>query len=154
MIIIQKHLKTSGILWQYCKDKQAVDANDAIIDFNAANVTTNAFNCKEKNKSSNKRNGRKNVEIMVSLKYLSNFWKTFDIPLINLNWSQYWTVVAVFVADKGPTFSITDTTLYDSVVTLSTLDNAELLGQLKPILKITINWNKCLSKVSIERLNQ
>ena len=34
----------------------------------------------------------KNVEIMVSLKYLSNFWKTIEMPLINceinldLNW--------------------------------------------------------------------
>ena len=28
--------KTSGSLWQYCKDMPAVDNNDAIIDFNSA----------------------------------------------------------------------------------------------------------------------
>ena len=29
--------KTSGSLWQYCKDIPAVDDNDAIVDFNGAN---------------------------------------------------------------------------------------------------------------------
>ena len=39
--------------------------------------------------------GTKNVEIMVSLKYLSNFWRTLEMPLINceisleLKWSKY-----------------------------------------------------------------
>ena len=27
--------------------------------------------------------GTKNVEIMVSLKYLNNFWRTLEMPLIN-----------------------------------------------------------------------
>ena len=31
--------KTSGSLWQYCKDMQAVDNNGDIIDFNENNVT-------------------------------------------------------------------------------------------------------------------
>ena len=62
------------------------------------------FNGKEKIRGQTNSNGRKNVEIMVSLKYLSNFWKTFEVPLINLDWSQYWIVVATFVADQGATF--------------------------------------------------
>ena len=32
--------KNSGILLQYCRDELALDANDAITDFNAANNTT------------------------------------------------------------------------------------------------------------------
>ena len=32
-------------------------------------------------------NGTKNVEIMVALKYLSNFWRTLEMPL--LNWNKY-----------------------------------------------------------------
>ena len=39
--------KTSGSLWQYCKDIPAVDDNDAIVDFNGANAT-DSFNFKTK----------------------------------------------------------------------------------------------------------
>ena len=38
--------------------------------------------------------------------------------------------------------------------TLSTQDNAQLLQELKSDFKRTINWNKCKSKVTIERQNQ
>ena len=32
--------KTSGILWQYCRDEPAVDNNGAIADFTEANAIT------------------------------------------------------------------------------------------------------------------
>ena len=35
--------KSSGILWQYCTDEQALDANDAITDFNEANAIIYSF---------------------------------------------------------------------------------------------------------------
>ena len=41
------YLKTSGSLWQYCKDIPAVDDNGAIADFNGANAT-DSFNFKTK----------------------------------------------------------------------------------------------------------
>ena len=50
------------------------------------------------------------------------------------------------VANQNATFTITETKLYVPVVTLSTQDNAKLLTQLKSGFKITINWNKYLSK--------
>ena len=31
--------KTCGSLWQYCKDKPAINNNDKIVDFNGANAT-------------------------------------------------------------------------------------------------------------------
>ena len=40
--------KTSGILWQYCKDEPALDANGDIVDFNTVNATTTSFNLKAK----------------------------------------------------------------------------------------------------------
>ena len=40
--------KTSGILWQYCRDEPALRDDDAITDFNAANAITNSFKIKEK----------------------------------------------------------------------------------------------------------
>ena len=41
-----------------------------------------------------------------------------------------------------------------TVVTLSTQDNARLLQQLKLGFKRTINWNKCISKVTVQERNQ
>ena len=72
----------------------------------------------------------KDVEVMVPLKYLSNFWRTLEMPLINceveiiLTWSE----TCVISSATGETkFVITKTKFYVPVVTLSTEDNAKLL---------------------------
>ena len=65
--------KTSGSLWQYCKYIPPVDNNDAIVNF-AENNLTDSFNFKVKITGQTADDGTKNVEIMVPLKYLSNFW--------------------------------------------------------------------------------
>ena len=75
--------KTSAILWQYCKDELALDANGNIDNFNAANATTNLLNLKEKMTGQADNNGTKNVEILIPLRHLSNFWRTLEMPLIN-----------------------------------------------------------------------
>ena len=93
-----------------------------------------------------------NVEIMFSLKYLSNLWRTLEMPLINyeveliLTWSENCVLISTNVANQNPTFTITETTLHVPVVTLSTQDNAKLLPQLKSGFKRTISWNKYISK--------
>ena len=51
--------KTSGILWQYCRDEPVLDANDAIIDFTVANSITNSFKIKEKNNWKKRQQWRK-----------------------------------------------------------------------------------------------
>ena len=89
---------------------------------------------------------------MVPLKYLSNFLRTLEMPLINceveliLTWSAGCVIIYTDVANQVPTFTITETNLYVPVVTLSTQDNAKLLPQLKSGFKRTISWNKYLSK--------
>ena len=90
--------------------------------------------------------GTKNVEIMVPLKYLSNFWRTLKIPLIinceiNLILTQSTNCVTVStnVANQNATSEITDTKLYVPVVTLSTKDNSKPLQQLKSGFKRVIN---------------
>ena len=71
--------KTSGILRQYCRNEQALDDDDAITDFNAANANllncfiTNLFKIKEKITGPTGNSGTKNVEIIVKFKYLSIF---------------------------------------------------------------------------------
>ena len=69
--------------------------------------------------------GTKDVKIMVPLKYLSNFWRTLEMPLINcdinliLTWSANFFIIEAPSANQIPTFRITDTKLYVPVATLS-----------------------------------
>ena len=71
--------KISGSLWQYCKEIPAVNNDGVIVDFDGVNAT-NSFNFKTKitgqtaaNNNDENIAGRVDVEIMVPLKYLSNF---------------------------------------------------------------------------------
>ena len=69
---------------------------------------------------------------------------------LQLTWSKKCFQVAGTIANKVPTFTITDKKLYVPVVTLSIRDNAKLLEQLIKGFKRTINWNEYQSKI-IER---
>ena len=98
----------------------------------------------------------RNVEIMVPLKYLSNFWRTLDMLLLNceinliLPWSEKCVIASNTAANKATIFAITDTKLYVPVVTLSTQNNTKLLQQLTSGFKRTINWNRYQSKVTTQ----
>ena len=89
-----------------------------------------------------------NVKLVIPLKYLNNFWRSLNIPLINceveliLTWSKNCVLAdktaepaqggnPAIVAPSGATFKITDTKLYVPVVTLSKEDDIKLLEQLK-----------------------
>ena len=128
----------------YCLDIAAVNNNGDIVDFNGANAT-DSFNFTTKITGQTNNNARiDNVEIMVPLKQLSNFWRTLEIPLINceieliLTWSANCVIICTDVANQNPTFTIAETNLYVPVVTLSTQDNAKLLTQLKSGFKRTV----------------
>ena len=82
---------------------------------------------------------------MVPLKYLNNFWRTLEMPLINCE-IEICIIISTNVADENSTCTMTQTNLYLPLVTLSTQDNAKLLTQLKSGFKRTINWNKYLTK--------
>ena len=77
-------------------------------------------------------NGTKTVEIMMLLSYLSVFWRSLELLLINcevnfiLTWSTNCVIVSTNVANQNATLSITDTKLYIPEVTLLTQDNAKL----------------------------
>ena len=133
------YTKTSGSLWQYFRD----EPDDNIED-------SESFKAKMKitGKTPNNDN-EKDVEIIVPLKYLSNFWRTLEMPLINceVNLILTWSSTCVITESNGTgTFAITDTKHYVPVVTLSTQENTKFLQQLKSGFKRVINWNKYLSK--------
>ena len=111
--------KTSGSLWQYYND----DPNENLTD-------SESFKYKLKISGKTPNNGNtKDVEIIVPLKYLSNFWRTLEMPLINceVNLELTWSKDCVITNSTGEgKFQITETNLYVPVVTLSTQDNAKL----------------------------
>ena len=145
------YAKTIGSLWQYCKGMPALNANDDITEFTGGK-TTDSFNFKAKITGRTEDGETKDVEIMVPLKYLSNFWRTLEMPLINcevnliLTWSSTCVLIATGIPNQAATFAITDTKLYVPVVTLSTQENTKFFQQLKSGFKKVINWNKYLSK--------
>ena len=91
-------------------------------------------------------------KMLVPLKYLSNFWRTLEMPLINCEVNLIWTwssacvLIATVNRNQNATFAITDTKLYVPIVTLSTQENTKFYQQLKSGFKRVINWNKYLSK--------
>ena len=60
---------------------------------------------------------------MAPLKYLSNFWRTLEMPLINsevnliLTWSSACVLVATNIPNQNATIAVTDTKRYVPVVT-------------------------------------
>ena len=152
----------------YILVKGTISVNNTAADGAAANNTNKKvifkncapFNFKVKFTVQTGNNGTKNVEIMVPLKYLSNFWRTLEIPLINcevnliLTWSSTCVLFSNNVANQNATFAITNTKLYVPVVTLSTKESTKFLQQLKSGLKRVVNWNKYLSKPELLARNQ
>ena len=103
-------------------------------------------------------NGTKDVEIIVKLRYLSNFWTTLEMSFINceINLILIWLANCIIKSggvDQATTFAITDTKLYVPVVTLSTEHNAKQLQQLKSGFERTVNWNNYQSKVTMQTQN-
>ena len=139
--------KTTGSLWQYCKEIPAVNNAGIIVYFDGA-YATDSFNFKTKITVKTNDDGIINVKIMIPLKYLSNFWRTLEMLLINceveliLKWPAGCVLIYTDVANQNPTFTITETNLYIPVVTLSTQNNAKL----KSGFKRTISSNQYLPK--------
>ena len=129
------YLKTCESLWQYYKDKPNYNLANSELFKSKVKVTGITPAC----------GNTKDIKIIVSLKYLSIFWRNLEMSLINcevilfLTWSS--TCVITNSKDEGR-FTITDTKLYIPVVTLLTQDNARLIQQLKSGFKRTLNWKK------------
>ena len=117
---------------------------------------------------------KNDLKIVVPLKYLSNFWRNLNIPLINceieliLTWfescvliskatreANYGANLIVYEIDnpQNATFQITDTKLYVPAVTLSKENDIKLLEQLKLGFKKTIKWSKCRSQMTVQPQN-
>ena len=140
------YAKTTGSLWQYFRDEADDNIEESELFKSKIKITGKTPDDHDK----------KDVEIMVPLKYLSNFWRTLEMSLINceVNLILTWSSTCVITNSNGAgTFAITDTKLYVPVVILSTQENIKLLQQLKSGFKRVINWNKYLLKPESFRRN-
>ena len=91
--------------------------------------------------------GKKNIKLAIPLKYLGNFWRALNIPLIScevsleLKWNKNCVITSIqreinldggnTEASTGATLALKDCKLYVSVVTLSKYDEIKLLTNLK-----------------------
>ena len=124
---------TTGSLYQFKRDGPP-----------ANNTNVNADNSKYKS-----IDGVNNVKLVVPLKYISNFFRSLEMPLVNckvdleLTWIKDCVISSAnAAANTVVSFEITDTKLYVPIVTLSTRDNSNLTKQLNEGFKRTVHWNE------------
>ena len=92
---------------------------------------------------------RLNVKVVVPLKYLSNFFRSLEMSLINckIKLNLTWKKECVLSTGAGEAvFIINDTKLYVSVVTLSKEDNKDFIEQQNKGFQISIYWNEYKTK--------
>ena len=98
-------------------------------------------------------NNVNNVKLVVPLKYVSNFFRSLEMSLVNckidleMTWHKDCIISSAdAAADQVVSFMITDTKLYVPIVTLSTKDKTNLTKQLNEGFKRTIYWYQYVSK--------
>ena len=142
----KNYRKTIGSLYNYYRDELSDNADDDNFDNNKV-VNSNTFKCKNKIIGNTynvdagaqgydvNKNGTQEVELAIPLKYLSNFWRALNIPLIScevsleLKWDKNYVITSLEQRDigggnrdnapTGATLAINDCKLHVPAVTLS-----------------------------------
>ena len=176
----KNYRKTIGLLYNYYRDELSDDADDNNFD-NIKVVDSNKFKYKNKITGNTynvdagaqgydvNKNGTQEVELAIPLKYLGNFWRALNIPLIScevsleLKWDKNCVATSLEQRDigggnrdnapTGATLAINDCKLYVPAVTLSKDDEIKLLTNLKSGFKREIIWNKYRSQMNTEAVN-
>ena len=133
---------TAGSLWQFRRYEIEGDADLTINNASSFKYKANLISDTVADAANRKK---ENVKIVVPLKYLSNFWRSLEMPLINckIKFSLGWYEKRILSNDgNAATFTITDAKLYVQIVTLRTEDNTKLSKLLNEGFKRYINWNK------------
>ena len=176
----KNYRKTIGSLYNYYRDELSDDADDNNFD-SIKVINSNTFKYKNKITGNTynvnagaqgydvKKNGTQEVELAIPLKYLGNFWRALNIPLIScevsleLKWDKNCVITSLEQRDigggnrdnapTGATLAINDCKLYVPEVTLSKDDEIKLLTNLKSGFKREIIWNKYRSQMTTEAIN-
>ena len=87
------------------------------------------------------------VKVVVPLKYLSNFFKSLEMSLINCKIKLNMEKKCVLSTDAGDAvLIINDTKIYIPVVTLSKEDDKDFIEQQNKGFQRSIYWNECKTK--------
>ena len=92
---------------------------------------------------------KRSVKLVVPLKYLSNFVRSLEMPLINckIKLNLTWKKERVLSTDAGDAvFIINDTKMYVPVVTMSKEDNKDFIEQQNKGFQRSIYWNEYKTK--------
>ena len=178
----KNYRKTIGSLYNYYRDELTNDDIPAGNVFNNIRVVnSNAFKYKNKITANTynvlvgvasydaAKNGTKDIELAIPLKYLGNFWRALNMPLIScevsleLKWNKNCVITSLERrqagarprdnAPTGATLDVTDCKLYIPVVTLSKDDEVKSTTNLKSGFKREIIGNKFRSHMSTEAIN-
>ena len=183
--------KTIGSLYNYYRDELSDDADDNSFD-NIKVVNPNTFKYKNKIIGNTydvdaripnpdgagqidnpiyiaNKNGTQEVELVIPLKYLGNFSRALNIPLIScevsleLKWDKNCVITSLEQRDigggnrdnapTGATLAIKDCKLHVPAVTLSKDDEIKLLTNLNSGFKREIIWNKYRPQMTTEAIN-
>ena len=175
----KNYRKTIRLLYNYYRDELGGNANN-----NDSRVNSDTFRYKNKITGSTynvaagaedytaNKNGTNDTKLAIPLKYLGNFWRALNLPLISckvsleLKWNKICVIASLerrqvdagppIVRDNAPTgatLTIDKCKLYVPVVTLSEDDEIKLLTNLKSGFKREITWNKYRSQMTTEAIN-
>ena len=155
-------------MYNYYRDELSDNADDDNFS-NIKVVNSNTFKYKNKIINNTNNAGTKDIELAIPLKYLGNFWRALNIPLIScevsleLKWDKNCVITSKEQRDigggnrdnapTGATLAITNCGLYVPVVSLSKDDEIKLLTNLKSGFKREIIWNKYRSQMTSEAIN-
>ena len=139
---------SSATLYQYKRDEPP-EAN-AIADLTADNSSSFKYKISLLGNPVVADNiARINAKVVVPLKYLSNFFRSLEMPLINckIKLNLTWKKECVLSTDNdNAVFIINDTKLYVPVVTLSKEDIKDFIGQQDKGFQRSIYWNEYKTK--------
>ena len=106
----------SGSLWRHYRDEPIKNDAEVIAEF-TADDNSDSFKFKQNLTGQTNDDGTKDIEIMVLVKYLNNFWRTLEMPLINCDINLILNLVcnlcyrSSYCTNQATAFKITDTKL-------------------------------------------
>ena len=146
-----KYQNSSAALYQYKRDEPP-----DVLANNLKRDNSNSFKYKVELLGDPVHAGgiaRRNVKVVVPLKYLSNFFRSLEMPLINckIKLNLTWKKECVLSNQDGAAvFIINDTKMYVPVVTLSKEDNKDFIEQQNKGFQRSIYWNEYKTKEQTE----
>ena len=174
---------TAGSLWNYYRDYINDDANENNVDrikINNSKTINKSFEYKTKLVIGKPNKNISDAEVLAPLKYLSNFWRSLDLPLINceveidLSWSKKCIKSEILVTPAiagnpnvrppfqarearqttGATFQLNNLKLCVSFIILSINGDIKFLENVKQGFKRTLSWSKYRSEITTQPKNK